>query len=119
MIPSFGSMLASRLKDLKWSHREFARKIGSSHGFIDFIINGRSGGPDEAEVVVWAAVLGIEGEARERFLLAAGWSRTARRVKEYVWRSAPALFDRDVVGLPPLPRRVATRGSPYRSKPEH
>lgn len=81
---SFGRLLASCLRQRHLSQRAFA---GSAHcvpSYVSRLVRGERAAPDEPVVRLWAELLELKGEDRERFLLAADLSRTPHRVLVYI-----------------------------------
>jgi hypothetical protein len=58
--------------------RDFAKLVGGNPGYVSHVLQGKRGPPDDVEE--WATKLGLEGDEREAFLLAASLARAHPRV---------------------------------------
>lgn len=111
MLSDFPTLLRQRLARKKPSLRALAHAFGHSPGAISDVASGRRK-PPISEVAGWADFLGLTGEERSGFILAAGLSRSPVVVCERVQELEARV--RELEGLleqakPPKPKVTRRR----------
>ena len=81
----FGKLLAQHLKRRRLSARGFALQVKVGTSFLRFVMLGERPVPPK-RIEVWADVLGLSGEERERFVEEAWLTHAPEYVRELVER---------------------------------
>lgn len=92
------------LKRLRWSASFFAQRTGRSQQAVHAYLVGRARPPLD-QVPVWAAMLGLRGEERERFITAA----QEAHVPPGVWKRLHELEKRVAAAQPATPAEAENR----------
>src|SRR5688500_14810609 len=81
-MTSFAAILQSHLSEADLNQAQFARRVGTTRGFVNNVLHGRRTPPLD-EIGAWADVLALKGAKRDHFLelaeLAHAPERLARR----------------------------------------